>query len=41
MNEHALNEFLKDIEYMKGKTPVFDIPSYTIKAGKIRVRTGK
>ena len=38
--EAVLKEILKDIEYVKEKPPVFDMPSYNIRSGKIRVRKG-
>ena len=40
MNENAFEEVLKDIQYVKGKAPVFEIPSYNIQAGKSQVKKG-
>ena len=41
MNENAFEEESKDIKYVKGKSPVFEIPAYNIKSGKIWVKTGE
>ena len=34
-------EGLKYVHYVKGEAPVFEMPAYTIKAGKIWVKTGE
>ena len=41
MNENEFEEGLKDVQYVKGEAPVFEMPAYTIKAGKIWVKTGE
>ena len=41
MNENALEEGLKDIHYMKGKAPIFEMPAYNIKSGNRQVKTGE
>ena len=38
MNENTFKKGLKDIQYVKGKAPVFEIPAYKIKSGKSRVK---
>ena len=40
MNKEAFKESMKEIEYVSGKDPEFNMPSYSIKYGKIRMRTG-
>ena len=32
---------IKDIQYVKWKAPLFDMPDYNIKSGKSRVKTGE
>ena len=41
INENEFEEGLKDVQYVKGEAPVFEIPAYTIKAGKRWVKTGE
>ena len=41
MNENVFKEGLKNIQYVKGKAPVFEIPSYNIKSRISRVKTGE
>ena len=40
MEEEYFKEVMKDIQYVNGNPPVFQIPSYYIKADKSHVRTG-
>ena len=41
MNKNAFEEGLKDIQYVNGKDPVFEMTAYNIKAGKSPVKTGE
>ena len=41
MNENMFKERLKDIQYVKGKAPFFEMPAYNIKSGKSRLKPGE
>ena len=41
MNKNAFKEGLKDIQYVKGKSPVLEMTVYNIKNGKGRVKKGE
>ena len=41
MNENAFEEGLKEIQYLKGKAPVFEMLAYNIKAGKSWLKIGE
>ena len=41
MNKEALKYGTKDIQYVSGNNPVFQMPSYDIKSGRSHVSTGE
>ena len=41
MDKESSNEVKNDIQYVNMNPPVFQMPYYEIKSGKICVRTGK
>ena len=41
INENEFEEGLKDVQYVKGEAPVFEMSAYTIKSVKSWVKTGE
>ena len=41
INKNEFEEGLKDVQYVKGEAPVFEMSAYTIKSVKSWVKTGE